>query len=75
MCSTPVGVSFALNHALGVIHSTYTTRSLYNAHLKVKGVAKLSGGVNMVSVESLPVISVLFPVGVSSQVQPVTEFA
>ena len=29
----------------------------------------------MVSVESLPVISVLFPVGVSSQVQPLTELA
>ena len=46
-----------------------------SAHLKVNGVTKPSGGVNIVYGESLPVISELFPVGVSSQVQPLRELA
>ena len=48
---------------------------IQTAHLKVKGVSKLSGGVNMVNGESVPIISVAFPVGVSSQVQPLRELA
>ena len=37
-------------------------------HMKVKGVGEPSGGVNTVYCESVPVVSVVFPVGVSSQV-------
>ena len=48
---------------------------VYNAHLKVKGDAKPSGGVNMVYGESVPVVVVLPPVGVSSQEHSLTELA
>ena len=57
----------------GVSHNTRAT--IPYAYLKVKGVSKPSDNVNMVYGESLPVIVVLFPVGVSSKVQPLTELA
>ena len=53
----------------------YFTEYIDYAHLKVKGDDALSGGVNMVYGESVPVVVVLLPVGVSSQVHSVTELA
>ena len=56
------------------IYATINSIIIY-AYLKVKGVAKPSGGVNIVYGESLPVISEMFPVGVSSQVHPLRVLA
>ena len=51
------------------------TQNRTQAHLKVKGVEEPLGGVNIVYSESVLVVPVAFPVGVSSQVHSVTELA
>ena len=71
LCSNTCSMILYKHCTTMLVHSHKHTQT----HLKLKGVEEPLGGVNIVYSESVPVVPVVFPVGVCSQVHSVTEVA